>query len=449
MGEQILVIIGAGPKAVTTAVKASFMHRLGHRVPRIVIVEKHGVGAHWSGCHGYTDGHQPLGTSPAKDLGFPYQSTDVFGGAGAEIDTAMLQISWQSFLAHEGMLADWIDRGLPAPTHRRWSDYLKWAFSKVSDCVELIRARATSVDLEDERWALRIMSANGVQKTIYGDALMMTGPGKVHLPAGLVQGERIHTVGSFWRQFSKSLPQTPQKVTIAGGGEMAAAIGGYLSQKIPNCDLEFIAQGGAIFSRGESYLENRVYSDAESSGWGLLTEQQKRDFVAHTDRGVFSVAVMGKLNGMGIVRTIPGVLMGATESTTGVLMQVEQAGTVRSYSTDLLVVAIGADPVADIVDLLSPQARHIMASRLNLMSLSAATLEPLIEEDLSIRGPIPKLHLPAISVLNQGPGFANLSCLGRISDRVLSSYVRLAPSLELPVQSSRSIARGVCSQFES
>ena len=37
----------------------------------------------------------------------------------------------------------------------------------------------------------------------------------------------------------------------------------------------------------------------------------------------------------------------------------------------------------------------------------------------------PKLHLPMLAGLEQGPGFANLSCLGRVSDQILQSYVGL------------------------
>ena len=41
--------------------------------------------------------------------------------------------------------------------------------------------------------------------------------------------------------------------------------------------------------------------------------------------------------------------------------------------------------------------------------------------DLSVDGLTPKLFLPGLSGLMQGPGFPNLSCLGLLSDRVLGA----------------------------
>ena len=40
-------------------------------------------------------------------------------------------------------------------------------------------------------------------------------------------------------------------------------------------------------SRGESFLENRVFADPDEVEWGDLDLQTRRDFVKHCDRGVF------------------------------------------------------------------------------------------------------------------------------------------------------------------
>ena len=56
-------------------------------------------------------------------------------------------------------------------------------------------------------------------------------------------------------------------------------------------------------------------------------------------------------------------------------------------------------------------------------SLTTADVEKRIGEDLAIEGLTPRLHFPMLAGMRQGPGFANLSCLGRLSDRILSSYV--------------------------
>ena len=65
-----------------------------------------------------------------------------------------------------------------------------------------------------------------------------------------------------------------------------------------------------------------------------------------------------------------------------------------------------------------------------LESFQAVTSEPTREDlersigtDLSISGFVPRLHLPMLAGVAQGPGFPNLSCLGLLADRILASYV--------------------------
>ncbi len=49
-------------------------------------------------------------------------------------------------------------------------------------------------------------------------------------------------------------------------------------------------------------------------------------------------------------------------------------------------------------------------------------MERAIGHDLSVTGLQPKLHLPTLAGLTQGPGFPNLSCLGLLADRILGVY---------------------------
>jgi mycobactin lysine-N-oxygenase len=53
--------------------------------------------------------------------------------------------------------------------------------------------------------------------------------------------------------------------------------------------------------------------------------------------------------------------------------------------------------------------------------LSAEHLQEAIGYDLAVEGVTPKLFLPNLAGLTQGPGFPNLSCLGLLSDRVLGA----------------------------
>ena len=76
-----LAIIGAGAKAVAVAAKAAVLREMGIEVADVVAVERSGVAANWRAGGGWTDGRQRLGTSPEKDVGFPYRSTS---GAGPQ-----------------------------------------------------------------------------------------------------------------------------------------------------------------------------------------------------------------------------------------------------------------------------------------------------------------------------------------------------------------------------
>jgi hypothetical protein len=46
-----------------------------------------------------------------------------------------------------------------------------------------------------------------------------------------------------------------------------------------------------------------------------------------------------------------------------------------------------------------------------------------IDSELSVVGVQPKLYLPMLAGLTQGPGFPNLSCLGNLSDRILKHSI--------------------------
>ncbi|HEY2448879.1 MAG TPA: lysine 6-monooxygenase, partial [Mycobacterium sp.] len=70
-----LAVLGAGVKAVAVAAKAYALGQMGVDAPEVVAVERIGVGANWQSSGGWTDGAQRLGTSPEKDVGFPYRSS--------------------------------------------------------------------------------------------------------------------------------------------------------------------------------------------------------------------------------------------------------------------------------------------------------------------------------------------------------------------------------------
>src|SRR5690242_10514676 len=167
-----LAVVGAGAKAVAVAAKAAELHDMGVDVPKVVVVERTGVAANWQAEGGWTDGQHRLGTNPEKDVGFPYRSSLV-PRRNAELDERMMRHSWQSYLIDVGQFAEWIDRGRPAPTHRRWSQYLAWVADNTG--MSLITGEVTGIGIGDDQcsWALRTH-----EHTVHADAVMITGPGQ-------------------------------------------------------------------------------------------------------------------------------------------------------------------------------------------------------------------------------------------------------------------------------
>lgn len=230
--QPTLLVLGAGPKAIAIAAKRAMMARLGYPVPRVVLIDRLGIAAHWSGDHGFTDGRQFLGTRPEKDIGYPYASACWESGAlNRKINSEMLLLSWHSFLIESGgRYADWVDRGGLHPPHRQWSEYLQWVASKIQP--ELAIAEVRKISSSEDRWQLLCAPTDGATEpfTLEGDGLVITGPGTPLVIDGQpYQHPRVMDGGSFWlhvdeferRRFSLKKPLT---IGIIGIGETAAAI---------------------------------------------------------------------------------------------------------------------------------------------------------------------------------------------------------------------------------
>jgi hypothetical protein len=78
------------------------------------------------------------------------------------------------------------------------------------------------------------------------------------------------------------------------------------------------------------------------------------------------------------------------------------------------------------VPLLGQDARDLLELGLG-GPLTGDALQEAIGHDLAVTDVTPKLFLPGLSGLTQGPGFPNLSCLGLLSDRILSADLTAAP----------------------
>ncbi|MET9488578.1 SidA/IucD/PvdA family monooxygenase [Nocardia sp. NPDC006630] len=407
---QTLLVVGAGPKALAVAAKAHVLRKLGLPAPRVVVVEPHAVGGNWLPSGGWTDGRHRLGTSPEKDVGFPYHSTWA-RGRNREINEAMHAFSWTAFLVDQGGYAEWIDRGRPSPHHHVWAKYLQWVGHRIE--LEVVSGRVDSIAPAADGWLVSVLGEDGVRTQLDADELMITGPGRS--TRALADHPKVLSISEFWELAGKRALPVSSRVAVIGGGETA---GSALDELVCHdmLTVSVISPMATLYTRGESYFENSLYSDPGK--WAGLTLEQRRDVIRRTDRGVFSVRVQESLLGDNRVHHLQGRVMRVTDRNEGVELTLRnplRADQVHAF--DLVVDATGGQPLwflelfdADAADLLELSVGG---------PLTQARIEAAIGYDLAVSNLESKLYLPNLAALTQGPGFPNLSCLGELSDRVL------------------------------
>jgi mycobactin lysine-N-oxygenase len=424
-----LTVVGAGPKAVAIAAKRKVMENLDLPVPELRVIDQRGTGANWTGKHGYTNGSLPLGTPPEKDVGFPYSTAGYTPEHATAINKGMLEFSWSAFhvLADGHSYAEWVDRGKPNPRHDHWAEYLQW----VADRAEMkpVNADLSELDLADERWEVSLTSGESFQT----DAVVITSPGP---PRRVIErpesSDRVLDGRDFWltstRLRIEDLVTERQQVNacVIGSGETAAAIVVELGRLLKEeGSVAVISKEGIIYTRGESYEENRLYSSTEQ--WRRFPADVRENFVKRTDRGVFSVTNKAELNRSEAVTTLPGTVRRIREDADSLVL--EFADVERADSYDLVVDATGFE-AEWFREQMSEQARQALDKIVNAKRDDLkipdipfnAALSQTIGVDLAVEGLKPHLHLPMHAAMKQGPGFPNLSCLGLLADRVLQRH---------------------------
>jgi mycobactin lysine-N-oxygenase len=406
----MLAVVGAGPKGIAIAAKARALAAAGLPVPRVVLVDRGPAAGNWSGRQGYTSGLLPLGTPPEKDIGYPYAAG--WGDASADVVAAMAEYSWHRHLIRHGAYTDWVDRGRLRPTHRAWSAYLR----EVADAAEaeIVSGVVTGLEVTGgDRWEVRLAAG----AAIAADGLVMTGAG----PAITVPGQphdhpRVLDGRTYWLAAHELNHQRAQNVCVIGSGETAASVVIDLVKRFhKRSTIDVLTARGVLYSRGESYDENRFYSDP--ADWPRLAETHRREFLERTDRGVFSLQAEAALNQARGFRALAGRAAAIEAREQDVIVTIAYDDERERVAYDAVVVAIGFDG-RWFEALLGEDAGGRYRD-----ALGGGDLDHRIDVDLSVSGLAPPLHLPVMAGLAQGPGFPNLSCLGLLSDRILRRYV--------------------------
>jgi mycobactin lysine-N-oxygenase len=186
-----------------------------------------------------------------------------------------------------------------------------------------------------------------------------------------------------------------------------------------------------LFTRGESFFENSLFSDP--SDWAALTLDERRDAIARTDRGVFSSTVQDALLADDRIRHLRGRVAHAVGRDEQIRLTLSTDRGSENFETvhgfDLVIDGSGYDALW-FTTLFSQDALDLLELGLG-GPLTGDRLQEAIGHDLAVIDVTPKLFLPNLAGLNQGPGFPNLSCLGLLSDRVLGGELgpKTAPSM--------------------
>jgi len=419
--EADLLVVGAGAKAAGIATKVHAFNRLGLGRISIKIVEGTEVAASWKGRNGMTSGEEPLAVTPIKDIGFPYQSFREFGESGDAIDEEAMLFSWQRYMVAMRRYARWIDAGAPSVRHRDYGEYLTWVLSRATEGIERIDGRVAQVTLEDGGgWAVEVEEAGGRTRHA-AKALVLTGPG-IHraFPHDPEIANRVFHCDSRREEFAALPEESACDVGIVGGGESALSCMMFLRGFRPHSRFT-IYTPTLPMSRGESFLENRVFSNPDEVGWTTLDQTTRRDFVKHSDRGVFDPPSLAKIAYDDRCRFVVGRVTEArtAHSRAGVRLRHESPEGIAEPEHDFVVNCTGFDLLAQLRTLFPATTRSAIEERVGQLWDAPAGTEVPIGRNLELRGMEPRLHIPGLAGPSQGPGFANLGALGLLSNRVL------------------------------
>ena len=317
---------------------------------------------------------------------------------------AMAEFSWQRHLADRGAYADWVDRGRLRPDPPR---------SGAPTCARSPRALDAEIRRRRGRRSRgrrrRGWQADGrAGRALSADGVVITGTrtadhGRWPAAATILVCSTDAATGCTSERSTKRIAQS---VCVIGSGETAASVVISLLKKAHRrSTIDVLTSRGVLYSRGESYDENRFYSDPGE--WPRLAESHRREFLERTDRGVFSLQAEATLRQSRGFRT----LAGRAASDRG-----RRAAGRRHHRVRRRARTRGLRPGRRGDRLRRPLVRDAARRR----GTPPARQRPRRcraraadrRRSLDRRADARRCTFPLLAGLAQGPGFPNLSCLG-------------------------------------
>lgn len=445
-----IAVVGAGPKGVAIASKASAINDvLGYEAIEVSLFDPLGIGASWRGGAGLTDGFQRICTPIERDLGFPYASE--LSGLGranegiAELNALMLRkFSWQSYLISSKSYGDWVSAGCVPPSHFEFSEYLEWAAKKLpQDIVEEgVLELTPSADLNS--WILRTSSSE-----LEFDGVVLTGgmsdPRRIFGKGDLNIQDRCHSASTYWSEIDRiaqilretSRHQEEIEVGFAGSGAAAATIASDLIRRRPDLLTSpdrsltlkiFSREGASMRLRHPNLYEDRLFHDKDR--WNEFPD--KTGFINQAVNGAVWTTLFDQFSFFSDVKFIPVSVVGAKAhpQLSRFQVAVELHSSPEAKQGDLP--NLEPEIVDILIDCRAPSAKWFMNPDTRVLpeelcNYLRALSADSFERDLSYRSNAvaklaSRLHAPMLSTLVT-PGASNLMALGVMSDHILSSYM--------------------------
>lgn len=408
-----LIIVGCGPKALNILAKAEALKHFGWEVPEIIVLEKGSVGSNWSGSNGYTDGKGILGISPLKTFNYP--SNSIFG---EDVAKYMDKFSFKNSLSFDNGYEKWVDGGMNWVTHEQFAQYLWWISSHFQESI-YEDSTVTKVGITEGKWNVEYSTISGKKSKLQADGIIFTGPGEVDNPFPIKpNGINVFDAKNWWNEKEK-FHNLHGSVALIGGGISAGSIfESIVASERSYSKIDWYTRRG-LFTRSENFANNQRFSHPEL--WQQIPMETRKNFILSTDRGSIDSTTHKAMNDCGdyfqeIICEIKSI-----NNIDGKICIVFKDGVCeKTRLYDKIVLCTGFNN--------NDFLKYIEKESQKLLNFD---LTDSIEPDLSVRDFTPKLHLPMLSAVKIGIGCATLGSPSTMSDRILSSWVKKNPKLEV------------------